>query len=104
MFAVTGCDGCEKKASSSDAAAISRGPSIVAPETRAEADASSAAVAVADAGTKKHEMSNCPTSVPGAEVVIKDVNGGVDVTITGKDEATTKEIRERVAKLGAADA
>jgi hypothetical protein len=51
----------------------------------------------------KHDMGNCPTSVPGAEVVIKDVDGGVDVTITGKNEATTNEIRDRVKKLGEAD-
>lgn len=44
-------------------------------------------------------MGNCPAFVPGATVDIKDVDLGVDVSITGKEEATTKEIRERTKHL-----
>lgn len=48
-------------------------------------------------------MSNCPTSVGGAETAIKDVEGGVEVTITAKDDTATNEIRERAKKSLEAD-
>ena len=44
-------------------------------------------------------MAHCPTAVTGATVAIKDVEGGVEVSVTGKDDATTKEIRARMALL-----
>jgi hypothetical protein len=48
-------------------------------------------------------MAHCPAAVPGATVAIKDVEGGVEVSVTGKDDAATKEIRTRMAKLVEAD-
>ena len=36
-------------------------------------------------------------------MAIKDVEGGVEVTVTGKDDAMTAAIRERTKKLAAAD-
>jgi TusA-related sulfurtransferase len=95
---VAGCEGCEKKPSPVDA-----GPAVGVTSPSADADAEAHATTPSDAGAK-HEMGNCPTSVAGTEVVIKDVEGGVDVSITGKDEAATREIRERVKKLGEAEA
>jgi hypothetical protein len=44
-------------------------------------------------------MGNCPTAVTGADVAIKDVDGGVEIAVTGKDDATTGEIRSRMKKL-----
>ncbi len=47
-------------------------------------------------------MAHCPSAVTGASTVIADTKDGFDVTVTGKDEATTKEIRDRGTKLVAA--
>jgi hypothetical protein len=47
-------------------------------------------------------MAHCPSTVAGAKTDIQDVAGGVSVTVTGSDDATTKEIRARAAFLGAA--
>jgi hypothetical protein len=44
-------------------------------------------------------MAHCPSAVPGATVTIKDIEGGVEVSVVGKDEAAGKDIRERMAKL-----
>jgi hypothetical protein len=97
---LSGCDGCTKKQdAASDAGGT--GPAL---DTAARADAAPTTVKEsADPGAAKHEMSNCPTAVPGAAVAIKDVEGGVEVTVVGKDEATTSAIRERATKLAAAD-
>lgn len=101
--------GCDKKPE--PAAADAGAATTAVKDAAAEVDASVAAAAdaaaataanAADAGAK-HDMHNCPTSVPGATVAIKDVEGGVEVSITGKDEAATKEIRERTKKLADAD-
>lgn len=56
-----------------------------------------------DGGAPKHDMANCPTAVAGATVAIKDVEGGVEVTVTGKDDAMMASIRDRTKKLAAAD-
>ncbi len=48
-------------------------------------------------------MAHCPTAAPGATVTIKDVDGGVELSIAGKDETSTKDIRDRMAKLVASD-
>jgi hypothetical protein len=44
-------------------------------------------------------MAHCPSAVPGATTTIKDVEGGVEVAVTGKDEGSGKEIRDRMTKL-----
>ncbi|MBX3192796.1 MAG: hypothetical protein KF819_37780 [Labilithrix sp.] len=56
-------------------------------------------------GKGKHDahMANCPTAAPGATVALKDVEGGIEIAITGKDEASTKDIKARTAKLVEAD-
>ena len=48
-------------------------------------------------------MANCPASTPGATVTMKDVDGGIEVSITAKDDATAKEIKSRMAKLVESD-
>ncbi len=63
------------------------------------ATASASASAAADSGAADSRMSHCPSAVDGATVAIKDVEGGVEVSVTGKDDATGKEIRTRMAKL-----
>jgi hypothetical protein len=103
LFLVAGCDGCEKKAPEAQPdTAKTTAPAAMATDAAAPTDASAEAPKTADAGAKL-DMGNCPTSVPGAEVAIKDVEGGVEVSITGKDDATTKEIRDRVKKIALAD-
>ena len=52
---------------------------------------------------RESRMANCPSAVPGAIVAMKDVEGGVEVSITGKDDASAKEIKTRMAKLVEAD-
>jgi TusA-related sulfurtransferase len=44
-------------------------------------------------------MAHCPDAVTGAKTDIKDVPGGVEVTVTGKDPAATSDIRARVQAL-----
>ncbi len=95
---------CEKKPEvAPDTGAIKTSPANDGAATTTTPDASTeSAAATSDAGAK-HEMGNCPTSVTGAEVAVKDVEGGIEVTVTGKDDATTKEIRERTKRLAEAD-
>jgi hypothetical protein len=65
--------------------------------------AADAATASADAGAVDGHMANCPSAAPGATVALKDVEGGIEVSVTGKDETAAKEIKARMAKLVAAD-
>jgi len=62
-----------------------------------------AGMAMGDAGAGDAHMSNCPSAAPGATVALKDVEGGIEIAITGKDEASSKEIKARMAKLVEAD-
>ena len=45
------------------------------------------------------KMTNCPNLVEGSATAIKDVEGGVELTVTAKDEAATKDIRARARHL-----
>lgn len=67
------------------------------------ATAEAGTAATADAGASDNHMANCPTAAPGATVSLKDVEGGIEVSITGKDEAAAKEIKARMTKLVEAD-
>ncbi len=51
----------------------------------------------AAAGERK--MANCPSAVTGATTTLKEAGGAIVVTITAKDEASTKDIQERGKKL-----
>ncbi|HZF55177.1 MAG TPA: hypothetical protein VE093_41280 [Polyangiaceae bacterium] len=44
-------------------------------------------------------MRHCPSSVEGASTALKDVEGGVEVTVTAKGEDAAKEIRARAQFL-----
>ena len=44
-------------------------------------------------------MAHCPNAVTGATTEIKDAPGGVEVTVTGTDDATAADIRARVHAL-----
>lgn len=105
-FVLTACDSCDKKETPS----TDSGATSVTPATEAGATAAADASAVTDAGMAaagdagaKHDMGNCPTAVTGATVAIKDVEGGVEVAVTSKDEAAMKEIRARMTKIAEAD-
>jgi hypothetical protein len=78
-------------------------PAATDAATTATASAAPATSAAAGDAGAKHEMNNCPTAVAGATVAIKDVEGGVEVSVTGKDDAATKEIRDRAKRLASAD-
>jgi len=97
---LAGCDSCDKK---QDANADAGVTVTVTDASTASASASASASATPDAGAPKHDMGNCPTAVAGASVLIEDVEGGVAVSVTGKDDAAVKEIRDRATKLAAAD-
>jgi hypothetical protein len=45
------------------------------------------------------KMANCPTLVEGGATAIKDIEGGVELTVTAKEEAATREIRARARHL-----
>ncbi len=45
------------------------------------------------------KMANCPSAVEGAKTAVKEDKGSIVLTITAKDEAKTKEIRDRAKKL-----
>ncbi len=83
-------------ASISDAATAMTGDAMAA-----TADAGMA-TADAGAGADGH-MSNCPSAAPGATVALKDVEGGIEISITGKDDTAAKEIKSRMVKLVEAD-
>lgn len=48
------------------------------------------------------KMLNCPSAVEGAATKVAEAKDAIVVTVVAKDEAKTKEIRERATKLGAA--
>ena len=62
------------------------------------ASADAGAAAAGDAGAK-HEHGELPDPVAGADVAIKDVEGGVEVSIRARTTRSTKEIRARMKKL-----
>lgn len=103
VLVLAGCP--EKKNETPPAPSATATSSAVTAATDAATSAADAAAAAAgDAGAKDAaHMAHCPSAVAGATVAIKDVEGGVEVSITGKDDATTKDIRDRMAKLVAAD-
>ncbi|MEP7123177.1 MAG: hypothetical protein ABJE95_19775 [Byssovorax sp.] len=85
--------GCESKPAPPPAAS-SEAASSAAPSASVAVIAPSASAAV-----PMGKMANCPSIVEGAATAIKEVPGGVELTITAKDEAATKEIRARSAHL-----
>jgi hypothetical protein len=100
---VAGCDSCEKKTEGvPDAAATAPAKDAAIATATGTSTVDAGTTAAADAGAK-HDMGNCPTAVAGADVLLKDVEGGIEVSVTAKDEAATKEIRDRAKKIAEAD-
>ena len=87
-----GCDSCDEHSSSGTAASASVAPSAPA-SASAPPPASSATLAPSG------KMAHCPNAVPGATTDIKDVPGGVEVTVTAQGDASTSDIRARVQAL-----
>jgi hypothetical protein len=87
---VAGCE--DKKASPPTPPAATAATATATAVTTATP---SAAATVAAQG----KMAHCPNIVPGTTTVVSDVEGGVDVTVTGKDDAATADIRARVKAL-----
>lgn len=106
VFAVTACDD-KSKQSTPPAPSASATTASTAAAASASASAAPSASAAASAGAgdtaKAAHMANCPTAAPGATVALKDVEGGIELSITGKDEAAAKEIKSRMTKLVEAD-
>src|SRR5262249_32363940 len=82
---VTGCGSCSK---SSGAKTEARATATSSPSNVASAPSAMASAPEGGGGGARHEMGNCPTAVSGADVAIKDVDGGVEVAVTGKDDTT----------------
>jgi len=106
-MASAGCDDKKKTEtpptpSASAVTATSDAATAMAGDAMA-ATAEAGTAATADAGPSDGHMANCPTAAPGATVSLKDVEGGIEVSITGKDEAAAKEIKARMTKLVEAD-
>ncbi len=99
LLLLPGCDSCNKKpdAVAAPDAAL---PAVFDTGT-ALAPLDSGVLMDADAGAK-HAMGNCPTAVPSATTALKDIAGGIEVTITGADDATGMQIRDRMKKLAEA--
>ena len=101
LVTLIACD--EKKATPPTPPAPSASATPLAVIDAAATD--SAAMAAADAaapGANAH-MANCPTAAPGATIALKDVEGGIEISITSKDEAAKKDIKARMTKLVEAD-
>jgi TusA-related sulfurtransferase len=69
-----------------------------AASTPAKASASAASSAAA-APDEKGGMSHCPAAVAGAKVEIKEIDNGVEVTVTAADAKATDEIKERAKTI-----
>lgn len=87
--------GCEDKPAPAPPASASETAAAAKPTASAAAPTPSASSSSAAMG----KMANCPNLVEGGATAIKDVEGGVELTVTAKDEAATKEIRARAKHL-----
>jgi len=70
--------------------------------TMAAPTATAMAAPTSTAAAAAGKMANCPSAVEGAATDIKDIEGGVEVAITAKTEAGTKDIRARAKALAEA--
>ena len=94
---------CEKKAAPPPPApSASAAPVAVADAATSIADSGATAASDAPAAANAH-MANCPTAAPGATIALKDVEGGIEISVTGKDDASKKDIKARMVKLVEAD-
>ena len=70
-------------------------PEAAAPSASSTATASASAAPVG----AKEKMAHCPNAVTGANTVIADVPGGIEITITSNDAAAMADIRARTQVL-----
>jgi TusA-related sulfurtransferase len=91
---LAGCDSCKNNASTTGADAAPAGSASATASASASASAGPLA-SVAPAGNQAH----CPVAVAGAKTDLANVDGGVELTITGPDDATASAIRARVQAL-----
>ncbi|CAN5895328.1 hypothetical protein BH11MYX4_BH11MYX4_40610 [soil metagenome] len=102
LCSLAACD--EKKTPPTPPTPSATASAAVATADAAPSAASAAATAAADAGAAPNaHMAKCPTATPGATVALKDVEGGIEIAITAKDEAARKDIKARMVKLVEAD-
>lgn len=87
--------GCEDPPAAPPPAMSAKPTTMASAAPSAMASAKPTASAKADADADKGKMANCPNAVAGAKTEIKDTKDGVEIMVTAKDEAVTKEIRER---------
>jgi hypothetical protein len=97
LVASLGCGDSTPSGSASSATPTSTAVKTAAPSTTPTATAAPSG----SAGEGRGKMIHCPSTVDGATTDIQDVEGGVVVTVVtkDKDEAKTKEIRERAKYL-----
>lgn len=102
---IVGCDDKKPTPAPTPSATTSATTATTASASASAAPGASASAAADGGAAAKNDehKANCPTAAPGATVALKDVEGGIEVSITGKDEATTKDIKARLAKLVEAD-
>jgi TusA-related sulfurtransferase len=91
---LSGCDSCQEKSTSGTAPSASVAASTPPPPSASTPPAASSA-ALAPSG----KMAHCPNAVAGAKTAIKDVPGGVEVTVTGADPTVVSDIRARIQAL-----
>lgn len=70
-------------------------PTPAAPTATAAAPATPTAAPTGQADATKGKMANCPSAVEGAKTEIKDVEGGVELSITAASADGTKDVRAR---------
>lgn len=105
-ISLVGCDDKKPTPTPTPSATASATTAATASASASAAPAASASASGDGGGAAakaEEHKANCPTAAPGATVALKDVEGGIEVSVTGKDEATTKDIKARLAKLVEAD-
>jgi hypothetical protein len=102
LLSCAACDDKKKAEPTPTPSATTATATVTDASTATAADAAAstgAATAAGDAGKQDAHMANCPSAAPGSTVALKDVEGGIEITITGKDEAAGKDIKARMVKL-----
>jgi hypothetical protein len=105
-LASVGCDDKKKTETTPTPSATTTTATLTDAAAAGDASAATADAGTAtagDGGAHDAHMANCPSAAPGATTVLKDVEGGIEISITGKDAAAGKEIKARMAKLADAD-
>jgi TusA-related sulfurtransferase len=89
---LAGCDSC----ASSSAPAASTTPSVSA---SAPATSASSAPAPSASVASSGKMAHCPDAITGAKTAIRDVDGGVELTVTAADPSAQADVKARIQAL-----